>query len=70
MCILCLNIHFGITRAEPASVAQSDANPTGDQEVAGSIPGPSNNLSIDHEIFSTVIFSLPLIPELINRIVD
>ena len=31
--------------------------PTGDQEVAGSIMG------IDHEIFSTVILSLPLIQE-------
>ena len=30
--------------------------PTGDQEVAGSV-------EIDHEIFSTVILSLPLIHE-------
>ena len=48
----------------PASVAQLDVPPTGDQEVAG----PhlvSNTLSwrFDHEIFSTVILPLPLIQE-------
>ena len=39
--------------------------PTGDQEVAGSIPAEVGNilLEIDHEIFSTVILSLPLIQE-------
>ena len=40
--------------------------PTGDQEVAGSIPRRGRQHSfveIDHEIFSTVILSLPLIQE-------
>ena len=44
--------------------------PTGDQEVAGSIPAEVGNIlswrlivEIDHEIFSTVILSLPLIQE-------
>ena len=62
-----------------ASMAQSDARPTGDQDIAGSIPtGSDNNFSlrlimnyfldwtwniflIDREIFSKVIYSLPLI---------
>ena len=42
----------------PASVAQSDACPTGDQEVTGLIPASVRQLSfaeIDHEVFSTVI---------------
>ena len=39
--------------------------PTGDQEVAGSTPARSATffVEIDHEIFSTVILSLPLIQE-------
>ena len=39
--------------------------PTGDQEVAGSTPAEVGNIlsKIDHEIFSTVILSLPLIQE-------
>ena len=40
--------------------------PTGDQEVAGSTPAEVGNIlfvEIDHEIFSTVILSLPLIQE-------
>ena len=40
--------------------------PTGDQEVAGSTPRPGRQHSfveIDHEIFSTVILSLPLVQE-------
>ena len=40
--------------------------PTGDQEVAGSTPlrGRQHSfVEIDHEIFSTVILSLPLIQE-------
>ena len=40
--------------------------PTGDQEVAGSTPRQGRQYSfveIDHEIFSTVILSLPLILE-------
>ena len=50
----------------PASVAQLDARPTGDQEVAGSTPRRVGNIlswKFDHEIFSTVILSLPLIQE-------
>ena len=31
-------------QCKPASVAQSDARPTGDQEVAGSIPAGSGNI--------------------------
>ena len=42
---------------KPASVAQLDARPTGDQGRQHSF------LEIDHEIFSTVILSLPLIQE-------
>ena len=41
-------------------------HPTGDQEVAGSTPadlGQHSLVEIDHEIFSTVIFSLLLIQE-------
>ena len=40
--------------------------PTGDQEVASSAPAEVGNilfLDIGHEIFSTVILSLPLIQE-------
>ena len=39
--------------------------PTGDQEVAGSTPAEVGNILSwsDHEIFSTVILSLPLIQE-------
>ena len=39
--------------------------PTGDQEVAGSTPAEVGNtfVEINHEIFSTVILSLPLIQE-------
>ena len=50
----------------PASVAHLDARPTGDQAVAGSTPRRGRQHSfveIDHEIFSTVILSLPLIQE-------
>ena len=43
-------------KIKPASVAQLDARPTGDQEVADSS-------GLDHKIFSTVILSLPLIQE-------
>ena len=48
-----------------ASVAQSDALLTGDQEVAVSIPPGQQHsfVGIDHEIFSKVILSLPLIQE-------
>ena len=48
----------------PASVAQLDVRPTGDQEVAGSNPaGSATFFPGDHEIFSTVILSLLLIQE-------
>ena len=44
----------------PASVAQLDARPAGDQEE----PGRQHSfVEIDHEIFSTVILSLQLIQE-------
>ena len=44
-------------------MAQLDTRPTGDREVAGSIPPDwqHSHMKIDHEIFSTVILSLPLI---------
>ena len=47
----------------PAWVAQLDARPTGDQEVAGSTPPSLQHsfVEIDHKIFSMVILSLPLI---------
>ena len=39
--------------------------PTGNEEVVGSTPAEVGNnfVEIDHEIFSTVILSLPLIQE-------
>ena len=45
---------------KPASVAQSDARPTSDQVVAGSIPAGSRNIleNIDHGIFSTVVYKV------------
>ena len=51
-----------------ALVAQLNAHQTGDQEVAGSNPPPlpsrlATFCHIDHEIFSMVILSLPLIQE-------
>ena len=49
-----------------ASVAPLDARPTEDQEVAGSTPAEVGNIlswSFDHEIFSTIILSLPLIQD-------
>ena len=47
-------------------MAQLDACPTGDQEVLGLISirvWQHSFVEIDYEIFSTVIFSLPLIQE-------
>ena len=46
-------------------MAQSDAGPAGDQEVAGSTPlgRQYSFVEIDSEIFSMVILSLPLIRE-------
>ena len=69
---------IGTDRPEPASVAQLDVRPTGDQEVAvrcvsdwrpggrGFDPRRGRQHSfveIDHEIFSIVILSLLLIQE-------
>ena len=50
---------------EPASVAQLDARPTGDQEIAVRPPlGRQHSfIEIDHEIFSTVILSFQLTQE-------
>ena len=41
------------------------SGPTGDQEIAGSTPigSATSFVEIDHEIFSTVILSFPLIQE-------
>ena len=49
----------------PVSMAQLDARPTGDQKVAVRFPPGRQHsfLYIDHEMFYTVIFSLPLIQE-------
>ena len=54
-----------ILRSQPASMAQLDVRPTGDQDVVGSIPfGLARFFRvIDHEIFSAVIHSLPQIQE-------
>ena len=48
-----------------AGLGCSDARPTGDQKVAGSTPLGQHHsfVEIEHEIFSTVILSLPLIKE-------
>ena len=49
----------------PASVAQLDVRPIGDQEVAGltKLDLQHSFIEIDREIFSTVILSLLLIQE-------
>ena len=48
----------------PGTVAQLDAHSTGDQEVADLTPAGSETFFPgDHEIFSMVILSLPLIQE-------
>ena len=47
-------------------MAQLDARPTGDQDVAGSTPRMVGNIlswRFDQDMFSTVILSLPLIQE-------
>ena len=48
-----------------ASVAQLEARPTSDQEVLGSTPPGWQHfcVELDNEIFSMVIFSIPLIQE-------
>ena len=54
-------------QVQPASVAQSDMCTTGDQVRASQVPHrpgfQHSFVEIDHEIFSTVIFSLPLIQD-------
>ena len=58
--------HFSKPLKLPASAAQLDARPTGDQEVAGSTPAEVGNIlsrRFDHEIFSMAILSLLLIQE-------
>ena len=54
-----INIVYGFS----ALVALSDSRPTGDQEVAGSTTAGWQHsfIKIDHEIFSMVILTLPLI---------
>ena len=49
----------------PASVAQLDARMTGDKKVVCSTPPGWQHsfMEIDNEIFSMVIFSIPLIQE-------
>ena len=49
---------FFISYTELVSVAQLDGCPTGDQEVEGR---QHSFMEIDHETFSAVILSLPLI---------
>ena len=58
MCVNQVKLHRDL-----ALVAQLDACPTGDQEVPGStLPGRQHSLvETDHEIFSAIILSLPLI---------
>ena len=56
---------FSYFSIKPASVAQLDARPAGDQEITGSIPAGFGTfchsfVEIDHEIFSAVFLSLPL----------
>ena len=48
-----------------AGLAQSDTRPTGDHEVTGSFcrVRQYSFAEIDHEIFSTVMLSLPLFQE-------
>ena len=53
------------TVKQPASVARLDALPTGDRKLWGRPPPGRQHFCVetDHEIFSTVILSLPLIQE-------
>ena len=59
------NFHFRYIHHQLALVAQVDAHPTEDHEVAeSSLPNRQHSfMEIDHEIFSTVILFLPLIQE-------
>ena len=52
-----------ITTAAAAPVAQLDARPTGDNLFDPRRGRQHSFVEIDHEIFSTVILSLPLIQE-------
>ena len=56
-------IFWRINYVLPASVAQSDARPTGDQEVVFDSRRVRHHsfVKIDYEIFPTVIIFLPLI---------
>ena len=58
-------MYYGYSLEELASVAQLDACPTGDQEVAGSTPVGSATFFHGDLImkFSTVILSVPLIQD-------
>ena len=63
---LCVVHKMGLTRVRPASVAQFDA--PSDWKPGGREFNPRRGrrhsfVEIDHEIFSTVILSLPLIQE-------
>ena len=68
--VFTLSIHYilvseqGVTDKWPRWLSWM-CHPTGDQEVAASTPAKIGNIvgKIDHEIFSTVILSLPLIQE-------
>ena len=57
-----IHFHFSLNRPQWLNWIR---HPTGDQEVAGSTPAEVGNsfVEIDHEIFSTVILSRPLIQE-------
>ena len=56
---------LALQNKEPASVAQSDARPTGDQRswVRSLLVWPHFIMEIDHEIFSSAISFLPLIQD-------
>ena len=61
VCLLKLRLTLG---NRPALVIQLDARPTCDQEAASSTPAGVGNILLwrfDHELFSTVILSRPLI---------
>ena len=61
--VSCIVTNSVLQFPRPAWVAQLDARPTGDQEIAGSTPSGRQHsfMEIDHKIFSMVILSLPLI---------
>ena len=65
-CISVMNIFWfanSVEPREPDLLAQLVTHPTADQGVTSLVPARSNILvEIDHEIISTVILLLPLIP--------